>query len=69
VILANAGVLAGRQATVAGTEAQALARQGATYTGPGVTVDGRLVTANGPKSSRLFGQRIVQLLGGARTSR
>lgn len=63
VILANAGVLAGRQATVAGTEAQTIESKGARYTGPGVTVDGKLVTANGPKSSGLFGQRISELLG------
>ena len=62
VILANAGVLAGKQATVAGTEARTLEAAGARYTGPGVTVDGMLVTANGPKSSRLFGERIAELL-------
>ena len=62
VILANAGVLAGRQATVAGAEAATIEAGGAHYTGPGVTVDGNLVTANGPKSSRLFGRRIAQLL-------
>lgn len=62
VILANAGVLAGRQATIAGTEAATIEAQGAHYTGPGVTVDGNLVTANGPKSSRLFGRSIAQLL-------
>ena len=62
VILANAGLLAGKQATVAGTEAAALEGAGATYTGPGVTVDGRLVTANAPKASRRFGQTIAQLL-------
>ena len=63
VILANAGVLGGRRATVAGTEAGALEACGAIYTGPGVTVDGRIVTANGPKSSALFGRRIAELLG------
>lgn len=62
VILAHAGVLRGRQATVAGTEAATIETHGAHYAGPGVTVDGRLVTANGPKSSRLFGQKIAQLL-------
>ena len=62
VILAYAGVLAGRQATVAGTEAATIEMQGAHYTGPGVTVDGNLVTANGPKSSRQFGRSIAQLL-------
>lgn len=62
VILANAGVLHGRRATVAGTEARAIEARGATYTGPGVTVDANIVTANGPKSSTLFGQRLVGLL-------
>ena len=62
VILANAGVLAGRQATVAGTEAATIAAHGAHYTGPGVTVDENIVTANGPKSSRQFGRRIAQRL-------
>lgn len=62
VILANAGVLRGRKATVAGTEARTIEAGGATYTGPGVTVDGNIVTANGPKSSMLFGQCIGDLL-------
>ena len=65
VILANAGVLRGKQATVAGTEAGTLEAAGATYTGPGVTVDGRIVTANAPKASRLFGQKIAALLSSA----
>ncbi len=62
VILANAGVLAGKKATVAGTEANTIESRGATYTGPGVTVDGSIVTANAPKSSRLFGQKINEVL-------
>lgn len=62
VILANAGVLAGRQATVAGTEATTIAAHGAHYSGPGVTVDENIVTANGPKSSRQFGRSIAQML-------
>jgi protease I len=62
VILANAGVLKGKNATVAGTEARTLESKGAKYTGPGVTVDGNIVTGNAPKSSRLFGQKINELL-------
>jgi len=62
VILANAGILKGRNATVAGTEAKTIMEKGATYTGPGVTGDGNIVTANGPKSSKLFGQKIVSVL-------
>jgi protease I len=62
VILANAGVLKGRKATVAGTQSKAIEAKGAQYTGPGVTVDGNVVTANAPKASRLFGQTIDELL-------
>ena len=62
VILGNAGVLRGRKAAVAGTEARTIEMAGAAYTGPGVTVDGNVVTANGPKSATLFGQRLAGLL-------
>ena len=62
MILANAGILAGKKATVAGTEAKTIVNIGAKYTGPGVTIDDNIVTANAPKSSRLFGQTIGKLL-------
>ena len=62
VILANAGVLEGKRATVAGTEAKAIEAKGARYTGPGVTVDGNVVTGNAPRASRLFAQRVADLL-------
>jgi protease I len=68
VILANAGVLRGHRATVAGTEAKTIVAKGAIYTGPGVTVDGNIVTGNGPKSSRLFGEKIVALLAQTKTN-
>ncbi len=66
VILANAGVLKGKKATVAGTEAKTIEGKGAQYTGPGVTVDGNVVTGNAPKASRLFGQAIDRLLSTGR---
>jgi protease I len=62
VILANAGVLKGKNATVAGTEAKTIESKGAKYMGPGVTVDDNIVTGNAPKSSRLFGQKINEVL-------
>lgn len=62
VVLANAGLLQGKNATVAGTEAKTIESKGAKYTGPGVTVDGNIVTGNAPKSSRLFGQKINEQL-------
>jgi len=62
VVLANAGILKGKNATVAGTEAKTIESKGAKYTGPGVMVDGNIVTGNAPKSSKLFGQKINELL-------
>lgn len=64
VILANAGILTEKQATVAGTAAKMIVDKGAQYTEPGVTVDGNIVTGNAPKSSRLFAQKINELLKG-----
>jgi protease I len=63
VILANAGLLNNKKATVAGTEAKTIENNGAIYMGPGVTVDGNIVTANAPKASRLFGKTIIETLG------
>ena len=62
VILANAEILSGKNATVAGTQAKEIESKGAKYTGPGVTVDDNIVTVNAPKSSKLFGQKINELL-------
>jgi protease I len=62
VILANAGILEGKNATVVGTEAKTIENKGAKYTGPGVTVDKNIVTANAPKTSRLFGETIGKLI-------
>ena len=42
-ILANAGILKGKKATVFPTEANNLKEKGATYTGKSVTVDGKIV--------------------------
>lgn len=62
VILANAGVLKGKNATVSGQESKTIESKGAKYTQPGVTVDGNIITGNAHKSSRLFGQKICELL-------
>ncbi len=62
VILANAGILKGKKATVFETEAKTIETKGAKYTELGITIDGLVVTANGPGASRRFGQAIVALL-------
>ncbi|MBC7347996.1 MAG: DJ-1/PfpI family protein [Clostridia bacterium] len=64
VTLANAGVLAGRKATVWPDEAARLKAAGAKYTGSGVEIDGRIVSASGPESAKDFGEAIARLLGG-----
>ena len=70
-ILAKAGILKGKQATVwRGPDMEygkstdvVLEDFGAKYTGEGVTVDGNIVTANGPANARLFAEQIKRLLG------
>jgi len=63
-ILANAGVLNGKKATVwEGSEfISMLKKGGATFTGESVTSDGKIVTANGPNAASAFGNKIVELL-------
>lgn len=62
VILANAGLLKGKNATVFGSEIKSIESKGAKYTGAGVTVDNNIVTGDGPESARLFGQKINELM-------
>lgn len=63
-ILAVAGVLRGKRATVWNEDGQQqafLEDQGATYTGEPVTVDGNIVTANGPGAAEEFGKTLASL--------
>lgn len=62
LILANAGVLKGKHATVYKDLAKMLEEHGAIYTGKPVEVDGNIITANGPNAARLFGQTIAKEL-------
>ena len=63
VILANAGVLKGKRATVfPGEYVQSIVRSGAAYTGKPVEVDGNVITANGPAAARDFGRAIAKAL-------
>lgn len=62
-ILAKAGVLQGKKATVwdsSGEQANLLRKCGATYTREPVTVDGDIVTANGPAAAQEFGRVLAQ---------
>lgn len=62
-ILANAGVLKGRQATVWPSQSGALVSGGARYTGRPVETDGTIITADGPTSAVKFGEEVVRALG------
>lgn len=63
-ILAAAEVLAGKKATVwneDGDQAGFLAMHDVEYTGDNVTVDGRIITANGPGAALEFGRTFASL--------
>ena len=65
VILANAGVLKGKRATVWPDKCiQIIESKGATYTGKPVEVDGNVITAPGPEAAREFGRAIAKALKG-----
>jgi protease I len=64
-ILAYAGVLEGKKATVwngDGQQKEILEKNGAIFTGESVTVDGRIITANGPPAAEEFGRKILDCL-------
>jgi protease I len=66
-ILAKAGVLKGKKATVWSSitdtsPIKILERNSAHYLSQSVVVDGKIVTANGPGAAKEFGQKIVELL-------
>ena len=63
-ILAKAHVLDGKQATVWDSEGEQVAlleQYGAEYTGEAVTIDGNVVTANGPDAAEEFGRTLATL--------
>jgi protease I len=62
VILANAGVLKGKKATVFSSGADDLKRNGAEYTGKDLETDGNIITANGPAAAKKFGEKIAEML-------
>lgn len=62
-ILANAGILLGKKATAFSSEQNNLQDKGAQYTGEEVTVDGKIVTADGPQAATEFGRKLVEALG------
>ncbi|MGQ9704472.1 MAG: DJ-1/PfpI family protein [Actinomycetota bacterium] len=61
-ILARAGLLEGKRATVYPSAKQELLDGGASYTGAGVEIDGRLITGDGPEASEQFARAIIEAL-------
>lgn len=62
VILANAGLLEGRNAAVFGSEETALRGRGALVSRAPVAVDGNIVTAEGPEAATQFGEALASEL-------
>lgn len=61
-ILAKAGVLQGKRATVWSGAKDDLIKGGSQYTAELVTVDGNIVTADSPDSAGAFGQAIAKII-------
>ncbi len=67
IILAKAGVLAGKKATVWSSPMdkspiKILGENGAIYQDELVVVDGKIITGNGPGAAKEFGEKIVEVL-------
>lgn len=62
VILANAQVLKGKNATVYPDGAPVLKSQGANYSDQPVVIDGKLITGNGVEAAKAFAEALVALL-------
>jgi protease I len=62
VILAKAGLLKDKKATVYPDHEYTIKQYGALYSGEAVVVDGNIITGNGPESSNAFGQAVAKHL-------
>jgi len=62
VIIAKSGLLKNIKSTVYSTEIDSIKRYGAIYSGLAISQDGNIITADGPKSARAFGQFIAKAI-------
>ncbi len=62
-ILARAGLLKGWPTTAFESQREDLEAHGAIWTGDAVTVEGHVITANGPEAARDFGNALADALG------
>ncbi len=68
VILAKAGVLEGKRATVWSSSmdkepVRILKNYGAVYQDAPIVIDGKIITGNGPAAAEEFGMKVVEILG------
>jgi len=63
IVLANAGILKNKKATVWQGAVSDLENKGANYTGASVEQDNLIITANGPKAAQDFALAIMSVLG------
>lgn len=61
-ILANAGILEGKKASVFPSEEENLRQKGAEIMSSDVTIDGKIVTASGPYAATDFGYKFLEAL-------
>ncbi|MFH1230646.1 MAG: DJ-1/PfpI family protein, partial [Planctomycetota bacterium] len=64
VILANAGVLNGKNATVWKDEKELLIKKGVNYSEKDIEVDGKIITASGPTFAAEFAEQILKVFKG-----
>ncbi|MGC8867416.1 MAG: DJ-1/PfpI family protein [Elusimicrobiales bacterium] len=62
VILAHAGLLKDKNATVWQDGKEELVKNGANYTGRDVEFDSNIITANGPHAAKNFGRKILEVI-------
>jgi len=62
IVLAKAGVLRGKRATVFSSGVSEIKSGGAEYVPESVVIDGNLITANGPNAAAEFGEAVVKAL-------
>ena len=61
VILARAGLLEGREATVYFSETKQIIERGAKYSGASIALDGRILTCKGPEAIEKFLMALMKL--------